>query len=144
MMGHYDDKKAGPFGPKRRRVVAHLVNEALAWVREDGAPEHALPELFAEALTEVLERCGKLERPDGATAHPPAPPSIEAGRWYMCRCCGYVVRAIAPHATISETWCCRNPQTKVDGLYEMSDLEPAPEALAAAAAALEDGGQTGP
>lgn len=70
MTGRYDDVKAGPFGPKRRQVLAHLVTEAVSWVREDGAPEHALPELFAEALTLVLERCGKLERPsegDGQT-----------------------------------------------------------------------------
>lgn len=82
-MGHYDDRKAGPFGPKRRQALAHLVAEALEWVREDGGPEHALPELFAEALTEVLERRGKLERP--TTTSSAAEAKAEA-TYYCLRC----------------------------------------------------------
>ena len=103
-----------------------------------GAPEHALPELFSEALTLVLERRGKLERPDdgGQASHvpagtPPAVPTVEAGRWYLCRCCQEVVKASVPHATIGGVWHCHNPRTKVDGLYEAVDLELAPEALVA-------------
>lgn len=150
MTGRYDHKKAGPFGPKRQQVLAHLVGEALTWVTEDGAPEHALPELFSEALTLVLERRGKLERPDdgGQASHvpagtPPAVPTVEAGRWYLCRCCQEVVKASVPHATIGGVWHCHNPRTKVDGLYEAVDLELAPEALVALLVAdvvAEDGG----
>lgn len=58
--------KAGPFGPKGRRVVDDMASLAREWVRHDGGePEH-LPVLFAAALTQALVNCDKL---DGATAH---------------------------------------------------------------------------